>query len=388
MLACQRDKFFIPEDVAYLNCGYMAPNMKSVETAGIEGIRRKNLPFEITKDEFFEPLSKVKSLFAKIIHLNDPERVAIIPSVSYGIASVARNIKPKLYGNIVVAAEQFPSNYYAWKRFADTYDLQMRQVRPSEGPNRGQNWNEAILENIDSQTVLVAIGNIHWADGTKFDLSALREKTRQCGALLILDGTQSVGAMPFNINDVQPDALICASYKWLLGPYSIGLAYFSEAFDSGIPIEENWINRQGSDNFQGLVNYEDRSLPRARRYSVGEASNFVLLPMLGAAMEQILEWQPENIQAYAKNLSTPYIAQLQEMGASVEETQYRSHHLFGVRLGENFDLELLQNQFQKEKVYVSFRGNSVRISVNVFNHERDMEQLIACFEKAKMARAY
>src|SRR5690606_28861799 len=157
---------------------------------------------------------------------------------------------------------------------------------------------------------------------TKFDLSALREKTRQCGALLILDGTQSVGAMPFNINDVQPDALICASYKWLLGPYSIGLAYFSEAFDSGIPIEENWINRQGSDNFQGLVNYEDRYLPKARRYSVGEASNFVLLPMLGAAMEQILEWQPENIQAYAKNLSAPYIAQLQEMGASVEETQY------------------------------------------------------------------
>jgi len=74
--------------------------------------------------------------------------------------------------------------------------------------------------------------------------------------LLIIDGIQSIGTLPFSVKEIQPDALICAGYKWLLGPYSIGLAYYSDTFANGFPIEENWINRKNSEDFGGLVNYE------------------------------------------------------------------------------------------------------------------------------------
>jgi selenocysteine lyase/cysteine desulfurase len=387
MLDCQRDQFFLPEDIAYLNCAYMAPNLRSVEEVGIQSLKHKNHPYQIQKTDFFEPVAELRSLFAQIIGEKDADRIAIIPSVSYGIATVARNIKPKVQGNIVVAAEQFPSNFYAWKRLADTFDLQIRTVRPDDvTQKRGSNWNERLLESIDGGTVLVAIANAHWADGTLFDLEAIRAVTLAHQAYLIIDGTQSIGAMPFRMQQVEPDAIICAGYKWLLGPYSLGLAYFSERFDSGIPIEENWINRWGSDDFQGLVNYEDRYLPKAHRYSVGESSNFILVPMLVTALRQILTWGIENIQDYAGHLVRKPIEELEAMGAIIEKPEFRAKHLFGVRLGNRWEVDKLQAAFAQNQVFISMRGQSVRVSTHVYNTAADFEKLIKSFAEARTAK--
>jgi selenocysteine lyase/cysteine desulfurase len=377
----QRSKFHLPDEVTYLNNAFMAPNLQTVEAAGIQGILRKNVPFEITVNDFFEPVERVKKAFSKLINNPEPQRIAIIPSVSYGIASVARNIKPKNYGNIVVAAEQFPSNYYAWKRYADTYDLQIKTVRPSESSHKGASWNQAILDQIDADTAVVAIGNVHWADGTLFDLKAIREVCTKYDTYLVIDGTQSVGALPFDIGEIQPDALICAGYKWLLGPYAIGMAYYGPRFDQGIPIEENWINRKGSENFQDLVNYEEQYQPQARRYNVGESSNFILIPMVEAALQQIDDWGIANIQAYTKELVQPWLDPLRELGCSIEEDAFRCGHLFGLRLPTGYDLEKVKEHFKNEKIYVSFRGSAVRVSTHLYNRREDLEKLVMTLKK-------
>ncbi|MEZ5056659.1 MAG: aminotransferase class V-fold PLP-dependent enzyme [Saprospiraceae bacterium] len=372
----QRDKFYLPEDVVYLNNAFMAPNLKAVEAAGHQGVSRKNLPFDIKIDDFFKPVEKVKQSFSKIINNQEIERIAIIPSVSYGIASVARNIKPKSYGNIVVAAEQFPSNFYAWKRFADTYDLQIRTVRPPETLEKGKGWNQAIIENIDKQTVVVAIGNVHWADGTLFDLKPIRRACDENQVYLVIDGTQSVGALPINVNEIQPDALICAGYKWLFGPYSMGLAYYGPKFDNGIPIEENWINRKGSENFQALVNYEENYHPLARKYNMGECSNFISIPMMQAALDQINEWTVEKIAAYTKALVDPFLDDLSRIGGHIEDPAYRSNHLFGIKLHKHFKIDKIKEAFAARNIYVSFRGNSMRVSTHLYNRPKDFEILL------------
>ena len=88
------------------------------------------------------------------------------------------------------------------------------------------------------------MSSIHWTDGTKFDLRKIGERCREANALFIVDGTQSVAVMPIDVVENNVDALVCASYKWLLGPYSIGLAYYSEAFNSGKPIEDSWLTNR------------------------------------------------------------------------------------------------------------------------------------------------
>lgn len=209
-----------------------------------------------------------------------------------------------------------------------------------------------------------------------FDLIAIRKRANEVGALLIIDGTQSVGALPFDVEKVHPDALICAGYKWLLGPYSIGLAYYGEYFDEGKPVEENWINRKNSENFTGLVNYETNYQSGALRYEVGEHSNFMLVPMLLKALEQLNMWKPENIQEYCRAITKRTIDELVEMGFWIEDEAYRTSHLFGIRLPLELELQKVKEHLLKEKIYVSYRGDAIRISPNVYNTKDDLKKLL------------
>ncbi|HHH50177.1 MAG TPA: aminotransferase class V-fold PLP-dependent enzyme [Saprospiraceae bacterium] len=388
MLNCQKNKFSLSEEYTYLNCATMSPNLKTVEIAGIEAVRMKSEPYNIKVNEFYQPVEQLKKSFARLINVADFERVAIIPSVSYGMGNVVNNIKPGKKKTIIMVDEQFPSNYYVWEKLANKYDLKIKSISASQSESRGADWNQKILEAINDDTVAVTLGHVHWADGTKFDLKAIRQKTQQHDALMIIDGTQSVGAMSFDVQELQPDALIVGGYKWLLGSYGLGLAYYGPYFDGGEPIEENWINRYKSENFQNLVNYQAKYKPKANRYCVGENSNFILIPMLNTAINQLLEWGTESIQEYCNSLITKPIQQFIDMGCQVEDAAYRGNHLFGVRLNNDFDMEQLKAIIAKENIYVSFRGTAVRISPHVYNEVKDFENLIACFETARKKKVY
>jgi selenocysteine lyase/cysteine desulfurase len=209
---------------------------------------------------------------------------------------------------------------------------------------------------------------------------AIRAATKKVGAALIIDGTQSVGALPFDIQTIQPDAVVCAGYKWLMGPYGIGMAYFGEMFDHGSPIEENWINRKNSDDFANLVNYESEYREGAARYGAGEQSSFILLPMLKEAIKQLNKWKPENIQTYCETLVKEPLEQIKDLGLFVEEPEFRSAHLFGIQCPID-KLESIQRAFKKHKVSVSFRGDFVRVSPHVYNDERDINRLVRAFQE-------
>ena len=112
----QRNKFSIPAGVTYLNCAYMSPLLKSVEKAGIKGLQQKRNPFAITSQDFYTDGEILRNEFASLVNVRDPKRIAIVPSVSYGLAAVTRNIKLQAGDRVIVVAEQFPSNYYPWAR--------------------------------------------------------------------------------------------------------------------------------------------------------------------------------------------------------------------------------------------------------------------------------
>jgi len=377
MISNQKKKFSLPNGSIYLNGAYMSPLLKEVEKAGIEGIKGKRNPGTLPPEDFFTGSKKLRKEFAKLINTKESDRIAIIASASYGLSSVAKNIKIDHSHNVIVAGEQFPSNVYPWMRLCEENRSQLKTVRPPDSlAQRGKIWNERILDAIDRNTRLVAIGHVHWADGTRFDLSAIRKRTREVGGLLVIDGTQSVGALPFDVSTIQPDALICAGYKWLLGPYSIGMAYYGAYFDHGTPIEENWINRKLSEDFARLVNYREEYQPGALRYEVGERSNFILAPMMTTALKQINQWAPENIQAYCAEISREPIEKLRDAGFWVEEEKHRGSHLFGVRLSKDADLEKIKRDLKRNNISVSVRGDAIRVSPNVYNTERDLMRLV------------
>ena len=373
MMKCKKSEFQLDPSVNYLNCSFMAPQLKTVEEAGVKGIRYKRNPHHISIDHFFNETEGLRNEYAKLIDTENPQRIVVVPSVSYGMANVAKNLPLEQGDQIVVVGEQFPSNVYPWRRAASDNGAEVITVpAPDANEHRGKIWNERILDTINPKTKMVAVGNVHWADGTLFNLKEIRKRTRDVGAWLVIDGTQSVGALPFNVKEIQPDALICAGYKWLLGPYSMGLAYYGPALDNGIPIEENWINRHESENLAGLVNYNDRYQPYALRYEVGEHSNFILIPMQLEAIKQLNSWGVENIQAYCRDLISESIEPIKEQGFGIENEEFRGSHLLGIRLGSNHNLQNIQNRLKEENILVSFRGNSIRVSPNVYNTKEEL----------------
>jgi selenocysteine lyase/cysteine desulfurase len=289
---------------------------------------------------------------------------------------VANNLPAASDKKIIVAGQQFPSNIYPWMRYCRESGCKLHIVDPPDDPDsRGKTWNQRILEAIDTDTLLVALGNVHWTDGTLFDLEKIGERAREVDALFVIDGTQSIGALPFNQQKVQADAVICAGYKWLMGPYSIALGYFGERFLDGIPLEEGWLERKDSENFAGLVNYADTYQPGAVRFDVGESSNFILVPMMIRALRQLLEWDPAEIQAYCQSLTADLVEELQAHQFNVEDPGWRAHHLFGIYLPEQIRPQKLQQKLTEQNIHVSVRGSAIRISPNVYNDEIDIEAL-------------
>ena len=377
MLSCQKSRFSLPDDEHYLNCAYMSPISVAVETAGMTGVARKRVPSRIATSDFFTESDRARALFARLVNAPDPSRVAIIPAASYGLAIAARNLPAGAGQNIVVTHEQFPANVHAWRRLARDRGVEIRVVAPPavvEG--RGRGWNTRLLEAIDTSTAIVALGHVHWTDGTKFDLEAIGRRAREVGAALVVDGTQSVGAMPFDVQAIQPDALVCATYKWLMGPYSMGFAYLGPRFDTGEPLEETWIGRAGSENFKELVNYRDDYQPGAMRYDVGERTNFALMPMAIAALEQVLEWQPARVQEYCAALTADLFDRVRALGYTVETPEYRGAHLFGLRAPAGTDITAVGERLRARSVLVSLRGSALRVSPHVYNDARDIDALI------------
>lgn len=378
MLNCQKELFSLDPGIHYINCAYMSPLLKAVEQAGVEGLSRKRSPQEIMPADFFGDAETVRTLFAQLVHA-EQDRIAIIPSASYGLATVARNIKASAGGKVITVHEEFVSDVYTLQRICEEHRLQLVTVTPPVATHqRGQLWNEKILDEITPGTVLVNLSSVHWADGTLFDLEAIGKRIKEVGALFVVDGTQSVGALDIQVKKYHIDALICAGYKWLMGPYTSGLAYFGEYFDDGKPVEETWLNRLGSENFSGLTNYESAYRAKAGRYNMGEYSNFINLPMLKAALQQLLQWTPDAVYDYCARLTVPLIQHLNNNGFWLEEENWRAQHLFGFRLPEHMDIDTVQQKLANKKVIVSRRGSAIRVSPHCYNTEEDIAALVAC----------
>ncbi len=385
-LHCQKDLFDLPPDEHYLNCAYMGPLSRRVVSAGVDGMRRKCAPAGIAPADFFADGARARRLFAGLIGSTEPERVAIIPAVSYGIATVVRNESCRPGQTIVIAGEQFPSNVHAWRRLAARTGAELQRVAAPEARQRGEAWNAALLEAIDERTAIVALPHVHWTDGTRFDLEAIGAAARRVGGAFVIDATQSLGAHPFEQAAIGADAIVCAAYKWLLGPYAIGLAWYGPRYDGGEPLEETWIARAGSEDFRALVNDRDDYQPGAARFDVGEWSNFILLPMMVAALEQVSAWGAARIQTYCARLIDGALEEARALGYMVEEANWRGSHLFGLRVPAGLDLGQLQTSLDARGVSVSLRGSAMRVSPNVYNDSADVNALLEVLRAAVAPR--
>jgi len=382
MLSNQRHLFSLPEGTHYLNCAYLSPLLKSVEAAGIAGMRLKSNPTRITVPEFFRDSEALRAALGAIVNA-EADRIGLIPSASYGTAIAVRNVPVRRGQNVVIPGDEFPSNVYGWREACQEQGAQMRLVpRPKDAQHPARAWTERLLDAIDRDTAAVCLSAVHWTDGTRFDLVALGRRAREAGAYYIVDGTQSVGALPFDFAAVQPDLLLVAGYKWLLGPYQCGFVAVGDRLMGGKPIEYNWINRDHSEDFNLILSYRDGYQPGARRFDVGEHSNFIGVPMLLAAAKQILAWGVPEIQRYCEALQAPLAQALEDTPFRIAPAVDHAAHLFGVPLPDPARAPAILEELKRRDVWVSLRGTYIRVSPHVYNTPENMQTLADVLRKA------
>ncbi len=375
-IGSQRDLFEIPDGVTFLNCANMSPQIRSVTSSGIEAVKSKESPWLISPPDWFSAPERLRELAAKLIGV-DAEAVALVPSVSYGIAIAAANVKVERGQYIVLLNEQFPSNVYAWKVLAAQQNANIRTVQREPGGT----WTDAVLEAIQNDTAVVTVPNCHWTDGSLIDLVEVGAKARSVGAALVVDASQSLGAYPIDIMKVQPDFLVSVGYKWLMGPYGLGYLYVAPVWrEKGLPIENSWLSRAGSEDFAGLVDYQDEYRSGARRFDMGEFPQFVLVPMAIEALRQILNWGVENIQNSLSILTKEIEQRVLKIGGSALPAGKRAAHMIGIRLPNGLP-DQLSKRLASENIFVSIRGDSIRVAPHLYNDKADIDRLFEVLDE-------
>lgn len=383
MLQCQKAYFDLEPDIHYLNGAAYSPQLRTAAQRMESALRIKtSMPFAISEAHHFETADSVRRSFSEMLYAEDPLRIAIIPAVSYGLATAAVNLQrwPGIgkKRTIIMVQDEFPNNVYAFQRISATLGLAIQTIPLPADSDFAAHWNEKLLASIEENTALVVVQPVHWMYGVRFDMAAISRRCRENNVMLIVDGSQSTGVLPFNISEIQPDLYISATYKWLLGVYGIALAYFGPFFDEGIPLEENWLNRANSADFTRLTQYTDQYRPLAQRYNTGEFSHFFQLPILDEALRQINMWGVSAIQAYSESLTGPLNSALSAAGYRIPSPAYRAGHLTGIRMPAGTRLAELLDLLKAQRVYVSVRGEILRLSVHVYNDADDLEALRSC----------
>lgn len=360
VLNSQHHLFDVPADICYLNAAANSPQLKESTLLLHQGVDFKTTPWKRKTSDFFDNADIVRGLAADIFG-GKADNYAIMPSTSYGTATVARIIEQQIQPQqqIIIVENEFPSNRIVWQRLAQERGAELIIAKKA----KNQAWQEAIISQISLQTKLLALSCSYWTNGDQVELDEIANVCHANDIILSLDMTQSLGAMPFELEKIKPDFFVAAGYKWLLCPYGFSLFYIDEKWFDSRPLEETWVAQSNSNNYQSAGNGGGSICYRAgaRRFDVGQTCVPTILPGVIAAFEQIKHWGVENISETLKSVNEKLLSILLAKGFSNDNLVCPSPHFFGVRPPQNSEVDW-QSYLTEQNVFASVRDGYLRIS--------------------------
>jgi len=340
LLAPQRAAFDVPADVAYFNTATLAPQLHAVRAAGAAGLELRGRPWAISEIDWFADVEYLRSLFALIVG-GDAEGVALVPATSYGFAVAARSLPLRPGQRVLVLAEEDPSGVHTWRSAARRAGAEILTV--ARAPE--QSWTDAVLAALDERVAIVSVPNVHWTDGALVDLGPIARRAHELGARLVIDGSQSVGAMPIDVEALRPDFLVTVGYTWLLGPFSLAYLYVAEEHRGGEPLEENWSTR------------------------------FELTPMAIAALEQILAWGVGSVAVTLAARTAEIARRAGELRLDPALAAQRGPHMLGVRLPAGAGAYAI-TALAEVNCFAALRGSALRIAPHLHTNDEDVARLL------------
>ncbi len=379
MLASQRALFEMPRHICYLSAASYSPLPLRTLEAGRAAVGRKGTPWLLDASFAHQQHERARAAAARLIHA-DAADIALIPSVSYGVATAAKILKIARGTRVIVLEDDHSSPVLEWHARAEAQGFAVETVRR---PDNGD-WTSAVLaviERSDAPPVsLASISSVHWSDGGLIDVDKVGAALRQRSAIFLIDATQSVGVLAMDVRRLDPDFVIFPTYKWLLGPYGRAFLYVARRHQNGIPLEQTAGGRRDV-RAENAVYFTDISyVPDARRFDMGERDHFISLEMASIGMEMMAEWGAQSVAERLRMLTDRIAQRVREFGVSVLEPPLRAPHILSLGFGDGIPKGLIEG-LASEGIYVATRLGRMRVSPHVYNDEDDADRFVAALGK-------
>jgi selenocysteine lyase/cysteine desulfurase len=321
--------------------------------------------------------NRIRASIAKLIG-GKAEEIALTSGASAGASAVAYGLTWKTGDEIVTARGEFPLQYTAWKPMEEREGVKLKIIAPRE---RFISADDLIAA-MTPKTRLVSVSMVRYDDGSLLDAPRVAAACRKQGALLLLDVSQCCGALPMDVNQLGADFLVCAGYKWLLGPFGTGFFWVkNEHLNLLRPAPFYWMAVAGSDNFAAL-NFDDpKPAASAKRWDAPEwASYFNFnLAAMDTSVDFVVRMGPGLVAAHNRKLIDFMFERLPKdrcvPASPLDAAQRGPYGCFRARNREK--TEELYQHLRKENVVVSLREGNIRVSPHLYNTERDIDRLIS-----------
>jgi selenocysteine lyase/cysteine desulfurase len=379
MLPSQRALFDIPREICYLNAASWSPLPIATQEAGRAAVARKGRPWTIAADFAAQQHERARRAAAALINAAAAD-VALISSVSYGVATAAKLITVSAGTRVLLLENDHSSAVLEWTTRAPAQGFVVEVVRqPDDG-----DWTAAVLEAIErpgaTPVGLASISSVHWSDGGMVDIDRVAAALRAQGAALVVDATHAAGVIAIDVRALDPDVLVFPTYKWLLGPYGRAFLYVSKRRQDGVPLEQTSYGRRAIAAEQAPYYRDVEFVAGGRRFDMGERDHFISLEMASMGMELMAQWGADAVRTRLAMLTERLADALGNSGVRVPDAKLRAPHILSPRFRNGLPDGLIA-RLAAEHVYVAPRVGRMRISPHVYNDEEDVDRFAAAFRR-------
>lgn len=380
MLGSQRALFDMPREVCWLNAAAWGPMPLAAREAGARGVERKVRPWEMRPDDPARQCERARAAAARLIGA-DPDDIALIPSVSYGVATAGRVLPLPAASRVLVLQDDHTSPVLEWLERTKLAGATLETVKqPQDG-----DWTAAVLAAIERPgarpLAVASISSVHWSDGGVIDLTQVAAALRRMGAALVVDATHAVGVMDVDVRALDPDFLVFPTYKWVLGPYGRAFLYVAKRWQDGKPLEQTGAGRCGVNSEATPYLRDTNYVANARRFDMGERDHFITLELASIGMELVADWGTAAITERLRMLTGRLADGLRNLGAQVPDEPLRAPHILSLGYPAGMP-DRLTERLAEEKVFAASRLGRLRISPHVYNDEEDVDRFVAAYRRA------
>lgn len=315
-------------------------------------------------------MDRVRGLAARLLGARHDHEIAFVENTSAGLSLVAGGIDWKPGDTIVSAALEFPSNVYPWMQLGER-GVELRQV-----PERdGRIDPDELLGILDGRTRMVALSSVQYASGFRSDLARIGAACRERGILFVVDGIQSLGAVPIDVERDFVDVCAASSHKWLLGPEGIGILYVADrVLEQVRPVRSGWRSMRKPFEWTDMaIDFAEG----ARRFESGTLNAYGIVA-LGGALEIFLEIGAADLERRVLALADRAAEGLAALGFEVISSR-RPGETSGIVAAVHPRRAAgdLVRALARKDIVVAHRAGRFRVSAHFYNTEDEIDRMLA-----------